>query len=126
MAAAWRCWAATEAVAPCDGHESDDRREHGGALRLFHVSPVEKKLGVCRRERRSRPGHAGPAVLIMLERDVGMSCGVWSVATIEEGEDFVQQQAGRVDRVGARQARELGHADHGGARVGARVKQESH
>ena len=117
MAAAWRCCAATEGVAPCDGHESDDRREHGGMLRLFRVSPAEKKLGVCRRGRRRCPGHAGPAVLITLERDVGTSWGVWSVATIKEGEDLVQQQAGRVDRVGARQVRELGHADHGG--VGA-------
>jgi hypothetical protein len=35
----------------------------------------------------------------------------------EEGEDLVRQQAGHVDSVGARQVRELGHADHGG--VGA-------
>ena len=52
-------------------------------------------------------------MLIALERDVGTSWGVWSVATIEEGEDLVRQQAGRVDSVGARQVRELGHADHG-------------
>ena len=50
-------------------------------------------------------------MLIVLERDVGTSWGVWSMATIEEGEDLVQQQAGRV---GARQVHELGHADHGG------------
>ena len=37
---------------------------------------------------------------------------MWSVATIQEGENLVQQQAGRVKRVGARQVRELGHADH--------------
>ena len=88
MAAAWRSCAATEAVAaPCDGHGSGNWRVC--ALRLFRVSPAEKKLGVCRRGRRPRPGHAGPAVLIALERDVGTSWGVWSVATIEEGEDLV-------------------------------------
>ena len=42
-----------------------------------------------RRSEASRPcpGHAGPAVLIVLEHDVGTSWGVWSAATIAEEED---------------------------------------
>lgn len=74
---------------------------------------MEKELGV-----KTASWARRPAVLIALERDVGTSWGVWSAATIaEEGEDLVRQQAGRVDSVGARHVRELGHADHGG--VGA-------
>ena len=97
MAAAWRCCAATEAVAaPCDGHGSSDQREHGGdrrvcAFRLFRVSPAEKKLGVCRRGRRPRPGHAGPAVLIASARDHGHELGRVEGGDDRGGEDRVEQ-----------------------------------
>ena len=93
MAAPWRCCAATEAVAaPCDGHGSGDQREHGGnrrvcAFRLFRVSPAEKKLGVCRRGRRPRPGHAGPAVLIASARDHGHELG-----RVERGDERVKKK----------------------------------
>ena len=91
MAAAWRSCAATEAVAaPCDGHGSSDQHEHGGdrrvcAFRLFRVSPAEKKLGVCRRGRRPRPGHAGPAVLIASARGHGHELG-----RVERGDERVR------------------------------------
>ena len=91
MAAAWRCCAVTEAVAaPCDGHGSSGRHEHGDnrrvcALRLFRVSPAEKKLGVCRRGRRPRPGHAGPAVLIASARGHGHELG-----RVERGDERVR------------------------------------
>ena len=43
--------------------------------------------GVAPREEDRAPGHAGSAVLIVLERDVGTSWGVWSAATVAEEEE---------------------------------------
>jgi hypothetical protein len=77
--AAWRCCTATEVVAaPCDGYGSGNRCEHGGdrrvcALRLFRVSPAEKKLGVCHRGRRpyhrvrARDDQGGEDQVVQLE-----------------------------------------------------------